>query len=213
MRLWPKEKQLQVVRELENEHHVPQPPRRGGESAVLIPLLESEDGYDVLLEQRSLALDVQPGDICLPGGGLEGDEKPSQAAVRETVEELLVDRQQVKLLGALDGVYGPGDRIIWPFVGMLRDYRDTWSKDEVDHTFRIPLSYFLETDPERYRAVQTTVPEEGFPYELVSGGRKYAFRKREHIFLFYRHPKATVWGATAAIIYSFCNYLKWAGAH
>ena len=213
MTRWSKDMQARRLLELEEERHVPLPPRRGGESAVLIPLLESEEGFDVLLEQRSLTLDVQPGDICLPGGGLEENETPAQAAVRETMEELLVERGQIRLLSALDGTYGPGDRIIWPFVGILKDYRDTWSADEVDHTFRVPLSYFLDTDPERHRAVQTTVPEEGFPYELVTGGRKYSFRKREHVFLFYRRPEAAIWGATAAIIYSFCNYLKWAGTH
>lgn len=210
---WSKDRQKKRLLDLLNEHHKALPPHRGGESAVLIPLLETPDGYDVLLEQRSLTLDVQPGDICLPGGGLEEDEKPVEAAVRETMEELLVGKDQIQLISALDGTFGPGDRIIWPFAGILRDYKDTWSKDEVDHTFRIPLSYFLDTDPERYRAVQTTVPEEGFPYELVTGGRRYSFRKREHIFLFYRHPEATIWGATAAIIYSFCCYWKWAGTH
>ena len=48
-------------------------------SAVAIALTENED---VILEVRSEKIDRQPGDICLPGGRLEGDETPEQAAAK-----------------------------------------------------------------------------------------------------------------------------------
>ena len=52
-------------------------------SAVAIALTEEDD---VIFEIRSERITHQPGDICLPGGGLEKDETPVQAAVREMME-------------------------------------------------------------------------------------------------------------------------------
>jgi 8-oxo-dGTP pyrophosphatase MutT (NUDIX family) len=43
--------------------------------AVVIPLIETKDGYDVLFEVRSSKIEAQPGDICLPGGAMEGEEQ------------------------------------------------------------------------------------------------------------------------------------------
>lgn len=41
------------------------------QAAVLIPLLETPDGVQIVLEQRSPKLKHQPRDICLPGGAIE----------------------------------------------------------------------------------------------------------------------------------------------
>jgi peroxisomal coenzyme A diphosphatase NUDT7 len=209
MQEWDYEFQKKRLEEIAGSGHVARSPRDQRMSAVLIPLIEGERGYEILFEQRSLKLAVQPGDICLPGGGIEEGESPQEAAVRETMEELLIKKEQIKIISPLDGTFGPGDRIIWPFLGIISDYKGSWSKDEVDHTFTIPLSYFLETEPERYEAEQITVPEEGFPYELVTGGRSYRFRKRKYTFLFYRTEKAVIWGATARVIRGFTEFWKW----
>ena len=37
-------------------------------SAVVIPLIEKDKGYEVLFEVRSDKLKRQPGEICFPGG-------------------------------------------------------------------------------------------------------------------------------------------------
>ena len=41
--------------------------------AVLVPLIEREDGIHVLYEVRAKDLDRQPGEICFPGGMQEGE--------------------------------------------------------------------------------------------------------------------------------------------
>ena len=77
-------------------------------AAVLIPLLSTDAGLEVLLEQRALDLDIQPGEVCLPGGHVESGESPQQAAVRETCEELLVPAKSVHIIGDLGQQPGPG---------------------------------------------------------------------------------------------------------
>ena len=58
-------------------------------SAVAIVLTENDE---VILEALSETIGHQPGDICLPGGGLEDGETPEQAAARELMEELQIVR-------------------------------------------------------------------------------------------------------------------------
>ena len=66
--------------------------------AVLMPVVSSENGLSVVFEVRAAKLKSQPGEVCFPGGSLEPGESEAEAAVRETVEELLVPRESVRLL-------------------------------------------------------------------------------------------------------------------
>ncbi len=178
------------------------------QSAVLIPLIETKNGLEILFEMRALDLVVQPGDICLPGGRIETGETSREAAIRETCEELLVQSAQIQVLAPMDGVLGPAQTIIWPYLATLEGYHNTFSEAEVDHVFTIPLDWFLSQEPERHVSWMINQPEEDFPYELIHGGKNYGFRKRPHEMLFYKHDHATIWGATARIVNEFVLLYK-----
>ena len=182
-------------------------PNRG--AAVLIPLIQNEDGEtEILFEQRALDLDVQPAEICFPGGGIEKDETPLEAAARETCEELLLDRSQIRMLGEIEGVRNSGIITIHAFLGELQNYKGTFAPVEVDHVFSIPVSWFLKHDPEAYMATVTTIPDEDFPFDLIPGGRDYPWRSRRHPIFFYRHPEGVIWGLTAGILCGFFAKMK-----
>ena len=83
--------------------------KRPRPAAVLIPLLPNGNSYDVLFEVRSAGI-AQPGDICFPGGTMEPGETPEVAAVRETTEELLVSREQIRVLRTMNTRPGPKGR-------------------------------------------------------------------------------------------------------
>ena len=178
-------------------------------AAVLIPLIQNENGgTEILFEQRALDLDVQPAEICFPGGGIEKDETPLEAAVRETCEELLMKREQVRVLGETEGVRNSGIITIHAFLGELTDYAGTFSAVEVDHVFSVPVSWFMEHEPETYMATVTTVPDENFPFELIPGGKNYPWRSRKHPIYFYRHPEGVIWGLTASILHTLFSKMK-----
>ena len=59
-----------------------------GQYAVLVPLVEREGKLHILYEVRSQDMRRQPGEVCFPGGRIEGDETPEACAIRETEEEL-----------------------------------------------------------------------------------------------------------------------------
>lgn len=194
---------VQTVRQALDE----QIPRRRG-AAVLIPLVQSDEGLAIVLEVRARTLDVQPGEVCLPGGGIEADEMPMEAAVRETCEELLVSPSQIKVLGELGALEGPGGRSLRAFVGELTDYEGTFSTDEVDRTFTLSLSWLLEHEPEVHQVVLEPRYPANYPWELVPGGKHYPWKSRINEVPFYRDTDPLVWGATARVLKRFAELLS-----
>ena len=178
------------------------------EAAVLIPLVEGEGGLHIVLEVRALTLDVQPGDVCLPGGGIEAGETPQEAAVRETCEELLVSAGQIELMGCLGTQPGPGGLPLHVFVGQLRGYEGTFSHAEVDRVFELSLDWLLTHDPEVYDVTLEARFPDDYPWELVPGGRAYAWRNRVNHVPFYRGTDPLVWGATARVLARFAKVLR-----
>lgn len=122
-------------------------------------------------------------------------------------EELLVIPEQLTILGATDILHNR-NLIIYPYVGILSDYKDTFHTDEVSEVFRVPLSFFLQTQPERHYVDVVMQPEEGFPYHLIQGGRNYQWRTSKTEELFYQYEGHVIWGLTARIIREFCEIIK-----
>ena len=180
---------------------------RGG-AAVLVPLVPSADGLEVLLEVRARTLSVQPGEVCLPGGGIEPDESPLDAAIRETCEELLVRPSQIDVLGSLGTFDGPGGRALHAFVATLVGYEGTYYPAEVDRTFTLPLSWLLAHEPDVYQVEYAPSFPEDYPWELVPGGRSYPWRARKSDVPFYRGTDPLVWGATARVLRRLAQALR-----
>ena len=176
-------------------------------AAVCISLLPQTAGYDILFEVRSNDIPDQPGDICLPGGSLEEGESYEQAAIRETCEELLIQPEQLTILGPSDVMHS-GNTLICPYVGIVHNYQGTFRKAEVAEVFRVPLSFFLETEPAKYEIDGIVQPGKDFPYELINGGKNYKWRSRKTVELFYQYDNHVIWGLTARIIRSFSEIIK-----
>ena len=179
------------------------------EASVLIPLVFKDGEYHVLFEVRAKDLDVQPGEICFPGGAVEPGETPEEAAVRETMEELLVKKEQVEILAPADGLTNHRGIETKAFVGLLHDYEDTWSEDEVDHVFYRSVRSLLEEDPKPYAAKVVTVRGEDFPYDKIPGGKDYPFGSRKAEMYFYEGDGGVwIWGLTARILAGFLKLFR-----
>ncbi len=176
-------------------------------SAVCIPLIRNGEEVEILFEIRSGKILTQPGDICLPGGGMEQGETPEETAVRETCEELKIGPDKIRMIGPID-VFREGNVIIYPFAAYLEDYRGSFSEDEVSGTFRVPLSFFMDTEPEVYRTSYRPVFSDDFPFDRIYGGRNYRWRQVEKATLFYQYGQYTIWGFTARVIRAFTEILR-----
>lgn len=177
-------------------------------AAVLLPLLIKKGELHLLFEQRALSLKTQPGDICYPGGAIELGERAEAAAVREMMEELLVKREQIQLLGEIGRIPGPTGHPVHAFAALLTDYDGRSSPDEVDHVFTLPLRWFAEHPPLLYRGVQSCAPGDDFPFELIPGGRSYPFAERHYTIPLYLGTSPLIWGMTARITSAFCDILR-----
>jgi 8-oxo-dGTP pyrophosphatase MutT (NUDIX family) len=193
-----------------------------GSSAVLIPFLIRDGAYHVLYEIRAAKLRSQPGEICFPGGRIEAGEKPIETAIREATEELCIDRSQIEIVGALDNTIGPGTVPLFTFIGVLHDYKGTWSREEVDRVFTQPLDWILANDPDIYRInLERKMPED-FPYDYVPGGREYRWREQFYSVPFYPQVQTelslfkvpedqtipVLWGVTARVTHSLAVLLR-----
>ena len=177
--------------------------------AVAIALVESETGMQILFEERAHKMKHQPGDICLPGGRVELGETPEEAVIREMCEELFVSPDQIEIIGASD-IYITGKcGAIYPFIVKLQDYENTFSKDEVEDIFFVPVSHFQETEPEVGYTTTKEFPDENFPYERIYGGKEYPWKEFRRKIVFYQYGERTIWGMTGKIMESFAKiFLK-----
>lgn len=178
--------------------------------AILLPLIEKEGEIHILFEVRSHQLRSQPGEICFPGGRIDKeDESEEDAAVRETMEELGIERQQISDIFPLDYIVSPFGMIVYSYAGIIdADVEFRPNPPEVDSLFTVPLSFFLEKDPKVYRVNFDIQPEESFPYDLIAGGENYNWRTRQVDEFFYLYEDKVIWGLTAKILTHFMEIIR-----
>ena len=101
----------------------------------------------VLLTRRSERLRNHPGQWALPGGSIDGNESPEQAALRELHEEVGLRLEQGAVLGRLDDFVTRSGFAITPVVVWAGEaYGLEPNAGEVASIHRIPLSEFMRTD-------------------------------------------------------------------
>lgn len=176
--------------------------------AVFVPIVAHRGKDALLFEKRAASLRRQPGEICFPGGKLEPSESPEDCAVRETGEELLVDKGQITLCGPGDLFVSPFNLIIYPFIGRLDGYRGTFSPDEVDEIIAVPLDFLFSHEPEAYPcSIVNRLPSD-FPYERIPGGEHYNWAVGNQDILFYQAGEHLIWGITAQIVRSVLPLIR-----
>lgn len=169
--------------------------------AIFLPLIPDGKGeFSLLFEVRASHLQTQPGEISFPGGAIEEGESPREAAHRETCEELLLTPDQVHVLAQPYTYVSTYGRKIDCFLGLLKGYQETYSPDEVDQIFTIPLRDLEELAPKIYRSRVKEIPDQGFPYEDIPGGRNYPFIEGRSETPFYYWKGKTIWGLTGRIL-------------
>ena len=152
------------------------------EAAVLIPIVERNNGLKVILTKRSNNLKQHPGQVSFPGGKSEKTDKSLVAtALRETKEEIGINNKNVEILGQLSKHVTITGFKITPFIGKIRTgFSTKIQTSEVSEIFEVPLSYL--SNPKNFRV------------ESV----KWKGKKR----FFYSIPYGPyyIWGATARIL-------------
>lgn len=175
------------------------------EFAVLIPLVEREDGLHLLFEKRSGNI-KQPGDICFPGGRIEEGESITECALRETAEEIGIT--DVEAIGQFDSILEVNRITMHTVVGKITEdsiKNARLNPDEVSDIFTVPLDFFASAEPMSHtvRIIQDTAD---FPYEETGIRKDYKWRVGHQEIFIYHYEDRIIWGLTARIARWFADF-------
>ena len=116
-------------------------------ASVLMPLVQREQRWYVILTQRPMTMPNHPGQISFPGGRREDNESALQAALRETHEEVGLAADMITMLGRLPSFDAVSDFRVTPFVGVVDNRASiTPCPREVEDVFEVPLDFILNGD-------------------------------------------------------------------
>ena len=115
-------------------------------AAVLVPFVERDEGLSLIFTQRTAHLAHHGGQISFPGGHIEPDDGgPVETALRETEEEIGLDRRHVDVIGRLETYVTRTGFIVTPVAGVVTPpFALTPDAYEVEEVFEVPLSHFLD---------------------------------------------------------------------
>ncbi len=165
-------------------------------ASVLVPLVMRDDGLYVLLTRRTSHLRDHAGQISFPGGRVEDhDVDAVGTALRETEEEVGLDRRFIDVIGTLPPYTTVTGFVVTPVVALVSpDFTLTLDDFEVEEAFEVPL-HFLMTPGNHQR-------------------HRFEFNGEERHFLAMpwqpagsREAPYFIWGATAAMLRNLYGFL------
>lgn len=161
-------------------------------AAVLIMLYENDEGIiEFPVTLRHFYNGVHSNQISLPGGGFEpSDINLENTAIREAVEELGVEEENIEIVKQLTELYiPPSNFLVYPFVGIhygVPEFRP--QEEEVAQIISLDLEAFITAEPVLF--------ERKFGEDLVD------------IPAYELGEDAYIWGATAMILSEFGSLLE-----
>ena len=121
-------------------------------SAVLVALVDTPIGPQLLLTRRATTLNDYPGYISLPGGSVEpADRSPVDTALREAVEETGLDSRSVQVIGQLPERPAGASHTVIPVVAWSSGLRfvSRSNPGEVTEVTLVPLAELVKpTSPQ-----------------------------------------------------------------
>jgi len=159
-------------------------------ASVLLLLYPFNEDWFFFLTKRSENVEHHKGQISLPGGMVEKNESLKNAAIRETYEEIGVDKSKMNIIGHLTSFYVPVSNFeIFPYIGWTDTKPKTMIHDnEVESIFSVSINdLILEKNCKLKEAIFSNQPVT-IPYFELNG--------------------EMVWGATSMILAEFKHILK-----
>ncbi|MEZ9298814.1 coenzyme A pyrophosphatase [Vibrio splendidus] len=158
-------------------------------AAVVVGLVEREDGLHVIFTKRAAHLKHHPGQVSFPGGKHELSDPSMQfTALRELHEEVGIRSDQVKIVGQLPALSTISKFSVTPIVAMVDpDYKAIIDENEVASIFEVPATYVLD---------QAKLHSHTVNFKKIKH-RIFAMPFEEHL----------IWGVTAQIIQSLQQHV------
>ena len=174
--------------------------------AVFIPIINIAGKDHILLEVRSKHI-TQPGEVSFPGGRVEEGEDFKNAAIRETMEELLLDRDDIEYLGYSSMIISSNYWHVKAFYGRInKNIEDIKYNEEVESVFAVDIDYLKDNPPIMYRSPFKLDFPEDFPFDKIPKGHDYSFTTGYRDIYFY-DTEPVIWGLTAKLLKNFIESL------
>ena len=159
-------------------------------AAVLILLYLADNEIYFFLTKRTDDLKHHKGQISLPGGTQEGNEKLIDTALRETQEEIGINKTSISIIGSMTPLFVPVTGfMINPFIGYsLNKLEPTPDPLEVEAIFSVNISDLLN---EANRTIEQRNIR-GYDVEVP----------------YFKLNNYEVWGATSMILSEFRDLIK-----
>jgi 8-oxo-dGTP pyrophosphatase MutT (NUDIX family) len=115
------------------------------DAAVLVPIVQRQEGLTILLTQRTDTMPTHAGQISFPGGRVQPDDDgPVAAALRETVEETGIAARHIEPIGRFLPYQTVTNYRITPIVALVSpDFELNPDPREVADVFETPVSFLM----------------------------------------------------------------------
>ncbi len=175
--------------------------------AVIMLMVDDE----FIFEVRSDTIKRQPGEICFPGGMKEPGESDIDCALRETSEELGIEKDDISIDAQVGTLATYSGNAINVYLGRIS--RDTFenmspSSIEVKEIFTVPADFFLNNEPEVYYSRIYSHPEDAFPVKKVGYPDGYPWSVGKGEIPIYEYDGYIIWGITGRIIKFFTEIIR-----
>ena len=159
-------------------------------AAVLILLYSEDNEIYFFLTKRTDELEHHKGQISLPGGTQEGNEKLIDTALRETQEEIGINKTSISIIGTITPLFVPVTGfMIYPFIGYSLNKLDPKVDPvEVAAIFSVNISDLLNKENRTIEQRNIRGYDVQVPY----------FKLNDY----------KVWGATSMILSEFRDLIK-----
>jgi 8-oxo-dGTP pyrophosphatase MutT (NUDIX family) len=167
-------------------------------AAVLVPLIQRDDGLHVLMTRRTDHLRDHAGQISFPGGRSEPeDDSPAATALREAHEEVGLDPNRVEVIGQLPVYTTVTSYVVTPVVALVHAPFDlALDSFEVAESFEVPLHFLM--NPANHRRHEFHADGKGRLFlSMPWQGRGSDGVEREFF----------IWGATAAMLRNLYRFI------
>jgi 8-oxo-dGTP pyrophosphatase MutT (NUDIX family) len=114
-------------------------------AAVLAPVIKRASGWTMLFTERAAETPAHPGQISFPGGRVQAsDANATETALRETFEEIGLERRFIEPLGAWDRYDTITGYRVTPIVGLVESgFELKLDPREVASVFEAPLDFLM----------------------------------------------------------------------
>jgi len=164
-------------------------------ASVLIALVQREHGLNLLFTRRTAHLSQHAGQISFPGGRAESDDQDAiETALRETQEEIGLNKSYVEILGKLPDYHTVTGYRVTLVVGAVTAIPPLNSDpNEVDEVFEVPLDFLMDGSVHQRRSILINSAE-----AQTSKRFFYAMPYRDYF----------IWGATAGMLRNLFHFLR-----